>query len=398
MLPKLPTARKSSLPLLLIASPLLLAAARPVDLDAHQFPCNVPAAEGSVPASYNESQNGDSSGARSETRNEAAADSSDFSGMGGPSLGKRWAIALRLLRANRYTQEDSPATGITHTPATAPTENNCLAQQQPSNETLLAQTTPIDNEAFILTEDIAENIAEEPDLLPVLGAPPARPMPAPVSPPTTAPVSLPTVRPLPRPNPAPIIPPVRSSPVPRPVPPTPSAPPSGFPQTRPSSVDPTNVTPTTVNPTPFDGSTIQTLASRPDGNYRYVSGNVESRSYTDAEIQQRGSAVFMLKKDGNRVTGDLLPGIGLPGICVTGIVSGNTISGTAYPHSAADSPYGSSGALKVKQSRTVTAGEQTSRYYASAILDLSNFSMINAGASLPPETCRIESVSSREPD
>ena len=365
MLSKLPTACKSSLPLLLIASPLLLAAARPVDLDTHQFPCNVPAAESSVPPSYHENQDGYSSEARNEARNEtrngAAANSSDFSdfsGMGGPSLGKRWAIALHL---------------------------HCLAQQ-PSSETLLVQTVPVGNEAFILAEDIAQ----EPDLLPVLGAPPVGPIPAPDIPPA-----------LPSPvQPSPALP----SPVPRPAPPAPSPPPSGFPQTRPPSVDPTNVTPTTVNPTPFDGSMIQTLASRPDGNYRYVSGNVESRSYTDAEIRQSGSAVFMLKKEGNRVTGDLLPGIGLPGICVTGIVSGDTVSGTAYPRGGADLadladlPYGGSGALQVRQSRAVAAGEQTDLYYTSAVLDLSDFSMINAGASLPPETCRIESIGNREPD
>lgn len=406
MLSKLSVAFKSALPLTLIVSPLLLAAARPMNPGPHQFPCNVPAAEGALSTSA-------SADSDSYSR-ESAENTADASGVGGPSLlNNRWATALRLLLSNRYTQEDRSEEGIANTPATEPTENNCLAQQVAANETpdetLLAQVSPAGNEPFA--------IAQEPDLLPILGAPPAQPLPNPTLP------TLPPVEPVITPPPAPVLPTVQPTASPTPTPirsrPTPlparqdNNTPLGFPLERPSSVDPTNVTPTTVNPTPFDGSSIQTLAARPDGNYRYIAGRAESRAYTNAEIQQRGGAVFVLKKEGNRITGNLFPRDGSPGICVTGVVSGDTISGSAYPHSPvasmkADSmkgdratgesfePYGN-GALQVRRINTAGEGEQTGLYYASAVLDLSDFSMINAGAGLPPERCQVVPTVSEAP-
>ncbi len=398
MLPKLPAALKSSLPLLLIASPLLLGAARQMDSESYQFPCNVPAAEGSVPVSDGQGQNNYSQEAAGEI---TAEDAAAFASVGGPSLGERWAITLRLLISNRYTQEDSPAAGITNTPATAPTENNCLAQQQePSNETLLAQAVPTSSKPL--------TIAQEPDLLPVLGAPPvnsipANPIPAPVPtrlPAPTPATPLPTVRPLPRPDPAPANLPILTAPISQPTPANDNIP-AGFPGDRSSSIDPTNITPTRVYPTLFDGGTLQTLAARPDGNYRYVAGDVESRAYTDAEIQQSGRSVFVLRKEGNRVTGNLSSRLGQPGICMTGIVSGDMISGSAYPYSSLEAArpaggsirdenfevYGS-GVFQVMQPEKIKIGEQESIYYASAVLNLSSFSTINAGSSLPPKSCR----------
>ncbi len=137
------------------------------------------------------------------------------------------------------------------------------------------------------------------------------------------------------------------------------------------------------------------LATLPDGNYRYVSGETEGSGYTDQALRQRGGSLFLLKKEGDTVTGDLLPRLGLPGICITGSVNGDTISGAAYPDDTTDTlqdsarnigetfePYGS-GALQIRRTRT----EGNRLYYASAILDLSNFSRINAGSSLPPTRC-----------
>ena len=137
------------------------------------------------------------------------------------------------------------------------------------------------------------------------------------------------------------------------------------------------------------------LAELPDGNYRYVSGETEARTYTDQELRQRGGSIFLLTKVGDTVTGDLLPRLGLPGICVTGSVNGDTVSGAAYPYDTTDTlqdsardigetfePH-SSGALQIRRTRT----EGNRLYYASAMLDLSNFSRINAGSSLPPTRC-----------
>lgn len=405
MLSKLMPTFRLALPLSLLASPLLLAAARPIDSEPYQFPCNVPAAEGSQSASFREDPSRYMGKREAEAANSAEASEPAF-------LTNRWAMALRLLLSNRYAQEDSSTVGISNTPATAPTENNCLAQNSaiapqviPPSDPLIAQLPAQNNSPFTL--------AQEPDLLPDLSFP-SRPAPLPSTTPAPTPTPTPPVRrPQPRPaqttppqtTPPPISPaplparPLPSTPPPRALPPNPSAP---LPPS--SSIDPTNITPTRVNPTPFDGSVIQTLAARPDGNYRYLSGDVENRAYTDAELQQRGS-IFVLKKEGNRVTGNLSPRLGLPGICVTGVVSGDTVSGSAYPQAAVDSPsesdrtlsgnfqpYGS-GALQVRNPRTASIGtDEASRsglYYASAVLDLSDFSMINAGSSLPPQSCRI---------
>lgn len=146
------------------------------------------------------------------------------------------------------------------------------------------------------------------------------------------------------------------------------------------------------------------LATLPDGNYRYVSGETEDSVFTDQELRQRGGSIFLLKKEGDTVTGDLLPRLGLPGICITGSANGDTISGAAYPYDTTDTlqdsarnigetfePYGS-GALQIRRTRT----EGNRLYYASAVLDLSNFSRINAGSSLPPSRCGAERTGFRD--
>ena len=73
------------------------------------------------------------------------------------------------------------------------------------------------------------------------------------------------------------------------------------------------------------------LATLPDGNYRYISGGTEASIYTNQELRQRGGSIFLLKKEGDTVTGDLLPRLGLPGICITGSASGDTVSGGRLP-------------------------------------------------------------------
>lgn len=182
-------------------------------------------------------------------------------------------------------------------------------------------------------------------------------------------------------------------------PPSPST--ESSPSNQPTSLDPNNITPTTIDATPFDGSVIATLASRPDGNYRYLAGDAEFRTYTDAELQQQGGSIFVLKKEGNNITGNLLPQLGQPGICVTGVVSGNVVTGAAYPYGTPDpaaeggdpssnntgeitlQQYGN-GALVVSRPTRPAAGVL---YYAGAVLDLSGFSMINAGVIVPPSGC-----------
>ena len=160
-----------------------------------------------------------------------------------------------------------------------------------------------------------------------------------------------------------------------------------FSSDRAPSVDPYNFTPTTVQPTPFDGKTIATLSALADGSYRYVSGSAEPRVYSNAELDQRGGSIFLLSKVGNRVTGYLLPEIGRVSLCITGITSGNSITGTAYANApsqsiaTAASPYGS--ILQLQNIRTDSSGLEL----ANAVIDLSNYSMINVGSTLPPTEC-----------
>ncbi len=161
----------------------------------------------------------------------------------------------------------------------------------------------------------------------------------------------------------------------------------------PEAASPT--TPNSTDPALPDINTAPALADLPDGSYRYVSGGTEASVYTESELRQRGGSIFLLTKKGDTVTGDLLPRLGLPGICVVGSANGNTVSGAAYPYDTTDTlqdsarnigetfePYGS-GALQIRRTRT----EGNRLYYASAMLDLSNFSRINAGPSLPPTRC-----------
>ncbi len=215
----------------------------------------------------------------------------------------------------------------------------------------------------------------------------------PVAPASTAPASSPTNSP------------TGASAIPaRPVP-TPAADPA---------LDPSNYTPAIEAPTPFEGNAAPTLESLPDGSYRYLAGSFEYGNYTDEQLVVNGGSVFLLTKRGNEVTGSLYPRLGSSSICVTGTVSGDTVVGAAYPESAfldstveviaddventeeesgtaieyaevGDSfrPYGST-TLQVRQSRTV-AGQT---YYVGALLDLSNFSRINAGSSLAPISCK----------
>ncbi len=210
---------------------------------------------------------------------------------------------------------------------------------------------------------------------------------APVTPPVTSPVTSPVSQPVAPPSPPVqiVAPPAAvQTPVPVLAAPPPIEP---FSSDRAPSVDPYNFTPTTVQPTPFDGKAISTLSALADGSYRYLAGSAEPRLYSNAEINQRSDSIFLLSKVGNQVTGYLLPGIGRLGLCITGIASGNSITGTAYANAStqsletAASPYGS--ILQLQNIRTDSSGLE----FANAVLDISHYSMINVGSTLPPTEC-----------
>ncbi|ESA37218.1 hypothetical protein N836_04270 [Leptolyngbya sp. Heron Island J] len=132
-----------------------------------------------------------------------------------------------------------------------------------------------------------------------------------------------------------------------------------------------------------------TIAGLADGNYRYVSGPAEARAYSNQELLNRGGVLFIFRKTGDEITG-AYSYIDGESICVNGRVSGNTLSGRAYPDNgvARDlgeefTVWGPATFLRVRRTR----GDAGNRYYASATLELNDFSRINAGSSLPPSRC-----------
>ena len=384
MLSKVPPAFKFALPVTLLASPLLLAAAQPVDLETYGIYCNDPSTSSQLnaPVANASEQSG-------PLQSDAIAQPSAASAASMAALVRserqmsvfssdRWPAALRLLLSNPYAE--SP-TASHPQPSAAPADSNCLADKGEPSASSAARQSFFRKLPLSSGPQVAQASGELPDL--------SGPLPTP------APAVKPPAADIPAVEPPAAEPPAKLPAVEPPAVPSPSPNPS--PLSQPPSFDPSNVTPTTVNPTPFNGRPITTLAALSDGNYRYLSGEAEDRLYTREELQQRGGALFVFKKEGNVVTGNLLPRIGLPGICVTGIASGNTVSGEAYPEGSASTvsdrtvasetfqPQGS-GALQIRHTtRTASGG----LYYAGAILDLSNFSMINAGPSLPPASCNM---------
>ena len=326
----------------------------------------------------------------------------------------RWNSVRRLVRENPYFTGATPE-------EQARAEALCLAHIQADDQWLIAQASESDPAALpdlsSSSESTGESIGESsgeflPDSFPTNSTPsvspdsstPAASSPSPepngalINPePDGTALSNPGLRnQLSNPQ---INPQISDQPLQHPVP---SRSLAADPATLPTAQDPSMYMGPEFEPTPFDGTVIRTLADMPDGNYRYISGNVEERAYSNEELQQRDGSIFILKKVGDTVVGNLLPKVGLPGICVTGTVSGNTISGAAYPDGAAGNSPESVGqigekyefhgntALKVRQIST----EEDRLYYADALLDLAAFTPINAGSSLPPTSCQRDHVDS----
>jgi hypothetical protein len=147
-----------------------------------------------------------------------------------------------------------------------------------------------------------------------------------------------------------------------------------------------------ITPTPSGGQAItlyDTIASLPDGNYRYWSGQTTTTTVSDEELLRLGGALFVFRKQGDIVTGSF-GAIDHEAICVAGRISGNTLSGQAFPFNGevqtvgeTFQPWNGSTFLEVRRSQ-VTNGRG---FYDGAILNLNGFSRINAGRVLPPSQC-----------
>ncbi len=366
-------------------SPLLLSAARPPALDSLSATCrledaaNKPAQTAGTNVSYRRAAGGQ---AGSSTQAGAAGnEATSF-------VRDRWNAIRQLIRENPYFSHATPE-------QQAQAEALCLAQIKADYEVLFAQAATSDQPQIQPLPDLGTSSGGLTGSSPANPDSPANPAtpaldnngvkPAPAIPPVTSPAIPPVTSPETSLEPA-----VRPTAAPTP------QPPAVDPPTLPVAQDPSTYMGPEANPTPFDGTVIKTLSDFPDGNYRYISGAAEERAYSNEELRQRGGSVFVLKKVGDTVTGDLLPRIGVPGICVTGTVNGDVITGAAYPQDTTGSqrssiqqigenyePY-SNGALKIRRTRT----EGSRPYYAGALLDLTEFTPINAGTSLPPASCQ----------
>ena len=276
----------------------------------------------------------------------------------------------------------------------------------------LAFVDAVANAAPTQPQNRCSNSKEDPTDSP--SAPPGEPAddipnldPSALPPAAPAP-ELPATTPMPEPPATTPVPetstPVLSIPS-RPVSPPPSDP----------SVDPTNVTPTSEPATPFDGVVVPTLETLPDGVYRYLSGNYEYGVYSNEQLIANGGAIFLLTKTGDSVVGHFYPKFGQSGVCIDGSLSGNSVVGPAYvieaiPDESADAESANSGepATAVGDSYEPYAGLSTFQvrqpqtvggriFYAESLLDLSEYSRINAGTSLAPSECDVPIVESASP-
>jgi hypothetical protein len=143
------------------------------------------------------------------------------------------------------------------------------------------------------------------------------------------------------------------------------------------------------NPTPTPSASV---ASLPDGNYRYWTGRPPTGGVvSDEELLRQGGILFLFNKKGNQIVGSYGQ-IDNVGICLSGQVSNNTFTGTAVERgdatviSAGESliPWDAAGLLRVR--RGSKTGDRIQ--YNDATLDLSSFSRINAGRRPPVSRCQ----------
>ncbi|MEL6261081.1 MAG: hypothetical protein AAFR12_08430 [Cyanobacteria bacterium J06626_6] len=382
----MPLPSKPWLPLVLVTSPLLLAATHAASPDAGRLSCEL---------------------SEDLTTHTYSAHSSELQ----PTLTPTENIGAHPIVHPVGSRQQALVTAerewLAFDSAQAPTsfhpQSNCRIKEEPTE----APSAPLGEPA-----DDLPNLDPAVSPLPSAPQPETRPNADPTPPtPTADPATTdpsPTVEDVPE-----SAPPASPPAAPLTIPTRPVTPPPGDP-----GIDPTNFTPETAAPTPFDGIVVPPLAALPDGSYRYLAGNYEFGNYTNGQLIANGGSIFLLTKTGNQVIGELRPRLDQPGICVSGTVSGNSITGSAYPQSteaetSADGetevngedeaeaeatvendtvgetyqPYTIS-ALQIRQPRTV-AGRT---YYAGALLDLSEYSRINAGTALAPTSCEIPST------
>ncbi len=142
-----------------------------------------------------------------------------------------------------------------------------------------------------------------------------------------------------------------------------------------------------------------TVASLPDGNYRYVSAKFPSFAVSDDELLKAGGYELRVRKTGNKLTGILGQIDSGNTICISGEVSGNTVAGRAVEVS--EPPFNTKDTIKsageefaawdlvggsiLKVRRGKKVGNKIQ--YASALLNLSGLNRINTGTRVAPASC-----------
>ncbi len=135
------------------------------------------------------------------------------------------------------------------------------------------------------------------------------------------------------------------------------------------------------------------VSSLPDGNYRYVTARTP---ITEAQLAQTEALIFLFRKKGNNITGQLSQANSSNIICISGQVNGNTITGAAVElseppfHEATVRSCGEEFAFwDVAASLRVRRGRKEGKkvIYPSVIFDLNGYNRINAGTQLPPVSC-----------
>lgn len=113
----------------------------------------------------------------------------------------------------------------------------------------------------------------------------------------------------------------------------------------------------------------------PDGNYRVTSADLPFRIVTDQELLESEGTVFLFKKVGNTVSGDFFYPETDSSICVEGTLSGDVVSGRGKLD-------GTEGTVPNSDALS-TSNRSMGERFSEVVLDLRNFSRINAGTALP---------------
>ncbi len=135
-----------------------------------------------------------------------------------------------------------------------------------------------------------------------------------------------------------------------------------------------------------DADRVTTIASLPDGNYRFTTARASSGGGSiNGVLQDSGDRTFTFRKAGESVTGNFVYVDSGESACVSGIVQGNTVVGQAVSNSFGTDVLGQ---RYLGSGLSLRLEENSGNFYNNATLSLGGFSRIDAGDVQPPASCR----------